>query len=96
MMKKIFTTFFICGFLFFGQTTNQLSALDFSSSVTDFFYDYVDPNEGTTSFRSLLIPFGGKAESLGWIFGFFVCLRAKKDVERTMRCKKFGYVGFFS
>ena len=68
MMKKIFTLFFICGFLFFRQTTNQLSALDLSSSVTDFFYDYVDPNEGTTSFRSLLIPFGGKAESLGNAF----------------------------
>lgn len=63
MQKKIYCVFL---FLFFslGFCNKLLYSLDLSA-VTDFFYDYVDSHEGETSFRSLLIPFGGRAESLG-------------------------------
>ena len=45
-----------------------ISALDLSgatNSLSDLFSSYVGSNEGTTSFRSLNIPSGGRAESLG-------------------------------
>ncbi len=38
---------------------------DASSAIGDLFSSTSDPNEGTTSFRSMLIPFGGRTESLG-------------------------------
>lgn len=54
-------------FLIFGSSTG-LFALDYSdldSFLTDFGYFESSKNEGTTSFRSLLIPIGGRPESLG-------------------------------
>lgn len=38
---------------------------DAGSILGDIFSYMADPNEGTTSFRSLLLPFGGRTESLG-------------------------------
>lgn len=46
----------------------NIFALDYSSvtnTLSDIFYTRIDENEGTTTFRSLLIPFGGRTESLG-------------------------------
>jgi len=42
-----------------------LSITDVSSVLGDLFSSISDSNEGRTSFRSLLIPFGGRTESLG-------------------------------
>src|SRR5574344_730564 len=41
------------------------SLVDINSTLTDVFNILIADNEGTTSFRSLLIPTGGRAESLG-------------------------------
>lgn len=59
--------FFTCLVLLFllAFPASALSLEDLDSRLSDFFYTAVDPNEGTTSFRSLLIPFGGRTESLG-------------------------------
>lgn len=46
-------------------------ALDFSgpsTSLADIFESFTDDHEGETTFRSLLIPAGGRAESLGTAF----------------------------
>lgn len=76
-MKKIISVIFALFILtssvpnlFFRnkKTGNMLHALNFTdvnTALTDIFYIFTDPNEATTSFRSLLIPFGGRAESLG-------------------------------
>lgn len=48
--------------------TPQIDALDYTSvetALSEAFTSLTDDNEGTTSFRSLLIPAGGRAESLG-------------------------------
>ena len=45
-----------------------LSYSDLNTSLSDIFYNFVDENEGQTSFRSLLIPFGGRTESLAGSF----------------------------
>jgi len=45
-----------------------LSLTDFTATLDDIFYPFADPNEGISSFRSLLIPSGGRAESLGCAF----------------------------
>src|SRR5574344_433889 len=42
-----------------------LSLIDVDGTLSDVFSTLVDENEGSTSFRSLLIPTGGRAESLG-------------------------------
>jgi len=47
---------------------SALSLTDFSGTIDDIFSPFVDPNEGGTSFRSLLIPSGGRAESMGCAF----------------------------
>lgn len=44
---------------------NALSYSDIQNDLSDIFYWATDPNEGTTAFRSLLIPFGGRSESMG-------------------------------
>ena len=52
----------------FAASLSGLLALDLtdvSSSLADAFYGLEGKNEGTTGFRSLLIPMGGRAESLG-------------------------------
>lgn len=41
------------------------SYTDIGTSLSNIFYNFSDDNEGTTTFRSLLIPFGGRTESLG-------------------------------
>lgn len=54
----------ILGF-FSNKGLNALSYSDLITELSDIFYSFVDKNEGQTSFRSLLIPFGGRSESLG-------------------------------
>ncbi len=54
----------ILGF-FSNKGLNALSYSDLITDLSDIFYSFVDKNEGQTSFRSLLIPFGGRSESLG-------------------------------
>ena len=49
----------------FYSRVMALSLVDVDSTLTDVFSTLVDDNEGSTSFRSLLIPIGGRAESLG-------------------------------
>ena len=51
--------------LFPNKGLNALSYSDLITDLSDIFYSFVDKNEGQTSFRSLLIPFGGRSESLG-------------------------------
>ena len=67
--KGIFTqktTFFIIfSFICFCVNTWANPLTDTSSALGDIFASLSDPNEGETSFRSLLIPFGGRTESLG-------------------------------
>ncbi|MCI1208378.1 MAG: UPF0164 family protein [Treponema sp.] len=47
------------------QTAAALDYTDVNATLSDIFDEFVDSNEGTTSFRSLNIPSGGRAESLG-------------------------------
>lgn len=54
----------ILGF-FSNKGLNALSYSDLITDLSDIFYSFVDKNEGQNSFRSLLIPFGGRSESLG-------------------------------
>lgn len=61
--KKIILFSFFC--LFFSLKTAALSYSDLDSTLSDIFYSFYDKNEGQTTFRSLLIPFGGRTESLG-------------------------------
>ncbi|MBP3742438.1 MAG: UPF0164 family protein [Treponema sp.] len=42
-----------------------LSLFDGNDPLTELLYPLTDSNEGETSFRSLMIPFGGRTESLG-------------------------------
>ena len=58
------TTFLLVLILFCSKAA-ALDLTDVSSAVGDAFSTLTDSNEGTTSFRSLLIPFGGRTESLG-------------------------------
>lgn len=65
--NKYFFTIFIF-FLTFFSAKESLSALDLSgihNAFSDYFYNTTDSSEGSTSFRSLLIPSGGRSESLG-------------------------------
>lgn len=62
-LKRICTAtflFFLCIF-----TAHSLSYTDINTTLSDIFYNTYDKNEGATTFRSLLIPFGGRTESLG-------------------------------
>jgi len=55
----------------FFLTMSALAALDLTDvyhSLGDAFYNFVDPNEGLTGFRSLSITSGGREESLGGAF----------------------------
>ena len=55
-------------FLFSGPGISTASAASLSDAETtlgDIFASMADSNEGTTTFRSLSIPFGGRTESLG-------------------------------
>ncbi|MCR4952751.1 MAG: UPF0164 family protein [Treponema sp.] len=67
-MKKslLFSYISIFSFLIFAHSEIfALSLTDASESLSAAFEGLVDDNEGTTSFPSLLIPNGGRAESLG-------------------------------
>ncbi|MCR5187449.1 MAG: UPF0164 family protein [Treponema sp.] len=50
--------------LFSNKRLTALSYSDLVTNLSDVFYGLVDENEGQTSFRSLLIPFGGRSESM--------------------------------
>jgi len=60
---NIFIFLFFLGFS--GQKAAALSYTDITSTISDVFAQFTDSNEGETTFRSLLIPFGGRTESLG-------------------------------
>lgn len=67
-MKKnrLFIFIFFLTFSFFrASETAALDYTEISSSLADFFDSFYGKNEGTTGFRSLLIPPGGRSESLG-------------------------------
>ena len=49
----------------FCARAGAFSISDAGYAMGDLFSSMTDSNEGTTSFRSLLIPFGGRTESLG-------------------------------
>lgn len=54
--------------LFLWIPVSALTLTDFTSTLTDLFSPFVTADEGLTSFRSLLIPPGGRSESLGCAF----------------------------
>ena len=70
MKKKIknlrFFIFYVIFSVFLQGNAFSLSYSDLQSSLLDneFFQLFFNENEGTTSFRSLLIPVGGRSESL--------------------------------
>lgn len=64
-MKK---SLFFLTLIFFSFFCSNVFALDYteiSSSLSNFFDSLYGSNEGTTGFRSLLIPIGGRSESMG-------------------------------
>ncbi len=66
MLKNNLLIKILIPLLFFSSASlHSLTLTDLTSSFVDTFFSFVDPNEGTTSFRSLLIPIGGRTESLG-------------------------------
>ena len=68
MKKKAFYARLLSFLVFLILPLNfaaSLSLSDISNSLGEIFTPFVDSNEGTSSFRSLLIPFGGRTESLG-------------------------------
>ena len=67
MSKRLFAkfTFFLFFILIFISKSAGLSYSELDSTLSSLFYNFVDEDEGQTSFRSLLIPFGGRTESLG-------------------------------
>lgn len=68
-MKKTGIFIFILIFsLLTGFKSFALDYTDISTSLSDLFYSLTGENEGTTGFRSLLIPMGGRAESMGSSF----------------------------
>lgn len=75
MVNKVVRTFSILFLLIILQIFTSENALlyaldysDISSTLTDLGFFNSSKNEGTTSFRSLLIPIGGRPESLGNAF----------------------------
>lgn len=54
--------------IFFSFQAAALALTDFTATLTDVFSPFTDSNEGRTAFRSLLIPPGGRAESMGCAF----------------------------
>lgn len=63
-------SYFLQIFLLFSLSfsLNALEYQDIYADVSEFFSFFIDKNEALTSFRSLLIPSGGKAEALGNAF----------------------------
>lgn len=66
--KHYFSKIPIFLLIFFTFNANALSLTDLSTTIGAAFEDFYSDNEGTTSFRSLMIPIGGRAESLGSSF----------------------------
>lgn len=64
--KKIIFSFLAC--LLWGGFVHSLSFDEFYNNYFGSFDSFIDENEGLTSFRSLNVPFGGRAESLGGAF----------------------------
>ena len=68
-MKKKIIIFLALGiFSFVNIQYSYVYALTYSemqNKLSEIFTRFTDDNEGTTAFRSLLLPFGGRAESLG-------------------------------
>lgn len=62
MSKKVALIIF---FIFSLLPIHSLDLSDTTNSLADSFESFVDPNEGMTTFRSLNIPVGARAESLG-------------------------------
>lgn len=54
--------------IFFIQSVNALSYDEIVDTVADVFGGLIDENEGSTTFRSLYIPIGGRAEAMGSAF----------------------------
>lgn len=66
--KKAKFIFSLLACLFFGGFVLAMSFEDFYNDYFGSFDSFIDENEGLTSFRSLNVPFGGRAESLGGAF----------------------------
>ena len=67
MQSKLFAVIIIFSLVAAGP----LYSIDLSDpyiDITGFFEPLIDENEGLTSFRSLLIPGGGRAEAMGSAF----------------------------
>lgn len=65
-MKKTGQFIFILVFSLIAICSGTaLDYSDVSNAISDLFKDFYDDNEGVTNFRSLLIPMGGRPESLG-------------------------------
>lgn len=66
MMRKLIHKYaFFSLLLCFFAKANAVSLSTLEESLSESFYGTEDDNEGLTVFRSLLIPFGGRTESLG-------------------------------
>ncbi len=68
MNKSAGTSILLQLLIFCALQQTKLRCLDLTvlnSKLNTMFYSNVDKNEGTTSFRSLNIPVGGRAESMG-------------------------------
>lgn len=66
--SRTFTFLFFLTFLYLAARPSNAFSMPLAeaeNSLADLFASMADPNEGATSFRSLLIPFGGRTESLG-------------------------------
>lgn len=66
-MKRTFAGLFVF-LIFFSGKMWSLDFTDMSSAMTTIFSGITSDNDGTTSYRSLLIPPGGRSESLGNAF----------------------------
>ena len=65
MKSKTSIAFLIFSFQF---SAFPLDLIDVDSALADIFGSFTDKNEGTTSFRSLNIPSGGRVEAMGTAF----------------------------
>ncbi|HHU35910.1 MAG TPA: UPF0164 family protein [Treponema sp.] len=54
--------------LFFASTATALDLSDPYIDISNIFEPFIDVNEGLTSFRSLLVPGGGRSEAMGSAF----------------------------
>lgn len=66
ILIRLITT--VCFLLLLPMKFFPLEYSDVYTDVSETFSFFIDPNEGLTSFRTLVIPSGGKAESMGNAF----------------------------